>query len=212
MGKTRKVRKRSARERELNDEAVYHLTSGDLSRILHVDLKTIHNWVNRGHISGRRTKGRHLRFRRTEVVRFMRLFGYPIPSFVGEAAPRAVLLRSKLKGRYRKLRGVDGIPCTNLFEAVLNVATGDQEILVLDLDGHQPELVTELLSALREDPGTGSMVFVGLSHKPSRRRAFLEDGGDVCLAAQDESDLPAMLRWLVGSIASQPASAQLREA
>ena len=69
------------------------LTAGDLSRILHVDLKTVHNWVAAGHLFGRRTAGRHLRFARASVVRFARQYGYPIPTGLGAYPGQA-------KGRY----------------------------------------------------------------------------------------------------------------
>ena len=54
------------------DPALHCLTSGDIARSLKVDLKTVHRWVRRGRMRGHRTKGGHLRFRRIEVVRFLR--------------------------------------------------------------------------------------------------------------------------------------------
>lgn len=57
-------------------------TAQDLADICEVDLKTIHHWVTRGKLPERRTHGGHLRFRRPEVVRFLRRHGYPLPASV----------------------------------------------------------------------------------------------------------------------------------
>ena len=65
--------------RAARDTTCCSLTSGDLARSLAVDLKTVHRWVQRGVLRGHRTKGGHLRFRRVEVVRFLRQRRLPIP-------------------------------------------------------------------------------------------------------------------------------------
>lgn len=57
-------------------------TASDVARFCSVDLKTIHNWADRNHIKFFRTPGRHLRFRRLDVLEFLRKFGYPIPAEV----------------------------------------------------------------------------------------------------------------------------------
>ena len=53
------------------------LTASDLATLCEVDLKTIHNWVDRGRIAHFRTPGRHLRFRAADVADFLRAYGDP---------------------------------------------------------------------------------------------------------------------------------------
>ena len=55
-------------------------TSSDVARFCEGDLKSIHNWANKGEIRHFRTPGRHLRFRRVDVIDFLRRYGYPIPA------------------------------------------------------------------------------------------------------------------------------------
>lgn len=55
------------------------LSATQVARFCSVDLKTIHNWANRGKIPGTRTTGRHLRFRPLDVVEFLRSYGFDIP-------------------------------------------------------------------------------------------------------------------------------------
>jgi len=47
-------------------------TASEVARFCQVDLKTIHNWADRGEIRHFRTPGRHLRFRRVDVLDFLR--------------------------------------------------------------------------------------------------------------------------------------------
>ena len=184
-------------------------TSGDLARMLHVDLKTIHNWVNQGHIFGRRTKGRHLRFARTEVVRFMRRYGYAIPAEVGDLPPRVLV------GRRHKLSGpgknIDQTTTSGLFEVLLAAAAGHHEVVVLDLDGHQTAVIDELLAALRAWPFTRGIALVGISRQTVRRRRFVEQGGDVALGPQQTASLLPAIRWLVGGAANVPAGVDKAE-
>lgn len=190
----------------------YHLTSGDIARLLHVDLKTIHNWVNQGHLTGRRTKGRHLRFERTEIVRFMRQYGYPIPAAVGEHPPKVVLDRaegSALMSRRTQTRGLQVSVAAGLFACSLELAAGEQEIVLIDLDQREPRLVRAFLAALRVWPLSKGVLAVGISGRRSVRRAFLAAGGDVALPTEADADVRATMAWLTGAADVCPASAEL---
>jgi excisionase family DNA binding protein len=66
-------------------------TGQDVARFCEVDLKTIHHWADRGRIPHHRTEGRHLRFRRNDVVRFLRAHTYPIPDDLAGVRPQVAL-------------------------------------------------------------------------------------------------------------------------
>src|SRR5512144_1179365 len=68
------------------------LTASDLAALCEVDLKTIHNWVDRGRIAHFRTPGRHLRFRAADVAEFLRAWGYTVPRELAKASSRTVLV------------------------------------------------------------------------------------------------------------------------
>lgn len=53
-----------------------------------VDLKTIHNWANKGQLPHFRTPGRHLRFKAEDARAFLAKYGYPIPAELAEATPK----------------------------------------------------------------------------------------------------------------------------
>lgn len=66
-----------------------HYTASEVAKLCEVDLKTIHNWADAGHIEGWRTPGRHLRFLRVNVVAFMKRNNYPIPKGLEPSAAEA---------------------------------------------------------------------------------------------------------------------------
>lgn len=67
-------------------------TASEFARFCQVDLKTIHNWADKGEIRHFRTPGRHLRFRRLDVLDFLRKYGYPIPEVLQTSRPKVVAI------------------------------------------------------------------------------------------------------------------------
>ena len=74
------------------------LTATQVAAFCSVDLKTIHNWADRGKIRGWRTSGRHLRFRRLDVVDFLRAYEFAIPGALRESRPRVVAVDADRDG------------------------------------------------------------------------------------------------------------------
>jgi excisionase family DNA binding protein len=62
-------------------------TGQDLARFCEVDLKTIHHWADGGKIPHHRTAGRHLRFRRNDILAFLRRHGYPVAPELADVRP-----------------------------------------------------------------------------------------------------------------------------
>lgn len=201
-------RRRVQRSRGVLASALTELTAGDLARLLGVDLKTIHNWVNQGYVLARRTEGRHLRFRRVEVVRFLRRSGHAVPPEIGRAVPRLLVT----KGAFP--RGLVGMAVTvaeGFVSTILEVASGAHEILFLDLDAHSPSVTKELVRALREREGTRGIAIIGASSRASRRAAFVGSGGDLGVPLGAGADLVRCARYLTGSVGEPPRGALLPE-
>ncbi|MBN2196211.1 MAG: helix-turn-helix domain-containing protein [Polyangiaceae bacterium] len=176
------------------------MTSGDIARLLGVDLKTIHNWVRHGHLRGRRTKGRHLRFHRTEVVRFMRRFGYAIPESLGLTVPRVLLVGLSVTATMGVRSLKDCVRVENyegLFDAALVLAVGDYEVLAIEIDHFGIGHVVDLVAALRRRPVTQGVAIVGRSGHSEARERFVDAGGDVVI--ESGAELAATVRWLVGA-------------
>ena len=75
-------------------------TAQTVANFCEVDLKTVHHWADKGKVTCSRTEGGHLRFRRNDVVRFLRAHGYPLPDLLVRARPvvALALLESSFEG------------------------------------------------------------------------------------------------------------------
>ena len=112
------------------------LTASDVADLCEVDLKTIHNWVDRGCIPHFRTPGRHLRFQAVDVASFLREWGYAIPRRFYAAIAQTVLVLggkdaltvvTRAAGQSASVRVVE-----DLVEAVVRVGAEPTSALVLD--------------------------------------------------------------------------------
>jgi excisionase family DNA binding protein len=100
-----------------------------------VDLKTIHNWANRGKIPCSRTPGRHLRFRRLDIVDFLRAYGFALPDALREARPDVAVVEEDADAvawtRRALSRRFELVTFGNVIEGLLGLAATNPEVLVL---------------------------------------------------------------------------------
>lgn len=66
--------------------------ASQVAHIWDVDLKTVHNWVERGDIEAFCTPGRHLRFRRRSLLHFLRRYNMAIPEELAPHKPRVLVV------------------------------------------------------------------------------------------------------------------------
>jgi hypothetical protein len=175
--------------------------------MLHVDLKTIHNWVDAGHLVGRRTQGRHLRFARPVVAHFMRRFGYPIPPAMARF-PAAVLFVSTKTPR---LGSRGWIHVQDLYAASLRLGGDAFEVAAVELDGFGVDAVRDWVTAVRSFELSADVALVGMSDKPLRRRGYLAVGGDVAVPGAGPAAVDKIATWLVGASESLPRNIELPE-
>lgn len=168
-------------------------TASDVARFCQVDLKTIHNWADRGEIRHFRTPGRHLRFQRSDVLDFLRRFGYPIPPGLVTGAPRLVVIEKETDTRQRIVESLGRIfrvvafACP--FEALIEVGAEPPDAVVIG--GLSSELDTSsIVRALSESKSThGTRAFrLGES-------SFLNDAPAEAIALP-ESDFERQARIL----------------
>ncbi len=111
-------------------------TASQVASFCQVDLKTIHNWAERGEIRHFRTPGRHLRFRRVDLLDFLRKYGYAIPEQVQVGKPRVMILHGNAQtlGTLRRtLRSLFDITTfDHPVDALLAIGAEPPDALVLD--------------------------------------------------------------------------------
>src|SRR5512133_2363144 len=114
------------------------LTASDLAALCEVDLKTIHNWVDRGRIAHFRTPGRHLRFRAADVADFLRAWGYTVPRELARASSRTVLVIGGKDTAAHVLRSLgEGTPVRNAghpYDALVLAGADPADIYVVDME------------------------------------------------------------------------------
>jgi CheY-like chemotaxis protein len=128
------------------------LSATRVAEFCDVDLKTVHNWENRGKIRGVRTAGRHLRFRRLDVVDFLRAYGFALPEALRQGRPRVVVVDADaraLEASQRALsRRFDVTAFAHVVDALVALAALDPDILVLgDVSPMAAETIAARLAA-----------------------------------------------------------------
>lgn len=141
------------------------LTASDLAALCEVDLKTIHNWVDRGRIAHFRTPGRHLRFRAADVAEFLRTWGYTVPRELARASARTVMVVGSKETMSHVTRSLEGVPlkhATHPYDALVLAGSDPSDVLLIDLAAISGEIdVGQMLEALHR--ACPQSIFVALA-------------------------------------------------
>jgi excisionase family DNA binding protein len=154
-------------------------TASEVARFCHVDLKTIHNWVEKGEIRHFRTPGRHLRFRRADILDFLHKYGYPVPEALRGGKPKVAVLDPDAAVLTAVRRGLgrrfEVTTFADPFEALIGMGSARPDALVLDLalPGVDPMRFLERLKAI---DATAPIRVIVYSSQDQQRRAALEAG------------------------------------
>lgn len=193
----------ASRKSSLNAPRIYGAQM--LADICEVDLKTVHHWADRGKIAHHRTEGRHLRFRRNDVVRFLRAHGYPLPASITRARPVAALalaaapegspltldeLAKRLASRFSTRRFATPVG------ALAHLLAEEPDVLVLSAS--DPSFsAAHAVSALKSDPATAWIAMAVVGGDDGTASAAKDAGADVALAAAESARLaPELARAL----------------
>jgi CheY-like chemotaxis protein len=178
-------------------------TASDLARFCQVDLKTIHNWSDKGQIRHFRTPGRHLRFRRLDVLDFLRRYGYAIPDVLRATRPRLVIVdadaqvQASLKRTLGKRFEIVTYP--DPVDALVELAQVQPDLLVVEvatsvggLDG------IHFLERLREVETTRHIRNVVFTNQLALEQKALAAGALAVHAKDDVAGLRASLEAIAG--------------
>lgn len=193
-------------------------TAQDLANFCEVDLKTVHHWAERGKVAHLRTEGRHLRFRRNDVVRFLRAHGYPLPEALVKARPSVSLalpastlegaplslddIAKRLGSRFSVRRHANGISAVAHLVAeapdALIIASDDPTfalaaVAALKLDASTAWLVIATITAAREAAAAESGAGAGSEAGAGGEASAGDAGADIVLAGAEIAKLPGDL-------------------
>jgi excisionase family DNA binding protein len=177
-------------------------TASQFARFCHVDLKTIHNWADKGEVRHFRTPGRHLRFHRADIVEFLRKYGYPVPALLRAGKPKVVAvdddphilasIRRALGRRFEVTTFQDPL------DALVALGKVEPDAIVIDvqmrgLDGMR------CLERLKANETTSKIRTIVFSAQQDKRRAVLDAGANDFVPKGDVGLLRESIERLVGS-------------
>jgi excisionase family DNA binding protein len=176
-------------------------TASQFARFCHVDLKTIHNWADKGEIRHFRTPGRHLRFRRLDVLDFLRKYGYPIPEVLRAGKPKVAVIDDDPNGlaavRRALSRRFDVTTFQDPFDALIAVGTLQPDALVLDVEMQGLDGLC-CLERLHRIDATSHVRCVVYSTHEAKREAALAAGAVEFVTKGEIGDLRDALERMTG--------------
>jgi excisionase family DNA binding protein len=193
------------------------LTASDLAALCEVDLKTIHNWVDRGRIAHFRTPGRHLRFRAADVADFLRAWGYSVPRELAKVGSRITLVVGSKDTLAQVSRSVgEGVPLRHAkhpYDALVFAGSDPPDIFIIDVRAITSDIdVNSMLEALHR--ALPQATLIALSDEPAGLPSFVTRLGKSDAAALKAQVAPAEPAAAAASsgVAAQPAQGQAEEA
>jgi excisionase family DNA binding protein len=176
-------------------------TVSDLARFCQVDTKTILNWAAKNRIAHVRTPGRHLRFRRLDVIDFLREHGWGVPDALARVRPTVLALTGnrQVLASVRRALGwrADIESYAGWLDALLDLKQMAPDALLVDLDGLGHECRHCAIRLCTLPPELGVRV-VGLSDDEALRNAAMEAGAVAALAPTPHQALRETLDALLG--------------
>ncbi|MDD9940731.1 MAG: helix-turn-helix domain-containing protein [Myxococcales bacterium] len=184
-------------------EAKELFTASEVARFCQVDLKTIHNWADRGEIRHFRTPGRHLRFRRVDVLDFLRKYGYPVPEVLRQGKPSVHLIDENRDG-IAELEGAlgDRFEVTSFSEpvdALIAVGRDTPDVVVLDLTGEKLDGMS-CIERLQSMEATRHVRIVVYSQQEHASQRALDAGASAFVRRPDPQRLVDTLEALMGTV------------
>lgn len=176
-------------------------TASEVAKFCQVDLKTIHNWADRGEIRHFRTPGRHLRFRRVDVLDFLRKYGYPVPDSLKQGRTRVHVidedpatldaLSQTLGARF------DVRTFSEPVDALIAIGSDTPDVVVLDVATSRMDGLVAI-ARLRAIEGSQHVRLVVYSARNDRKQQALDAGAAVFVQKPDATGLADSIETLMG--------------
>ena len=176
-------------------------TASEVAKFCQVDLKTIHNWADRGEIRHFRTPGRHLRLRRVDVLDFLRKYGYPVPEVLKQGRPRVHIVDEDaptLEGLERSLSARFEVRTfAEPVDALIAIGSDTPDVVVLDIGSGRIDGMAAI-QRLRSLDGTQHVRVVVYSTRLDRKQQALDAGASAFVSKPDVAKLTESIDALVG--------------
>jgi len=161
-------------------------TTHEVSRLLHVNPRSVINWIDQNLLPSYRTPGGHRRIRRDDLLAFLRKHQIPTPASLMDDGCFSVLIVDDeeditkiLKAYFERKGGFQVTTVSDGISALLEFGRAKPDLLVLDImipgvDG------VEVCRRIKADPSS-STIIIAISGQPEMEKKILQAGGDVFL-------------------------------
>src|SRR5688572_9304868 len=179
-------------------------TTHDVSRLLHVNPRSVINWIEQDLLQSFRTPGGHRRIRHDDLLSFLRKHQIPIPSvLIGESFSILIVehedeLRLSLTKNFEQPGGYKIMTASDGISALIEVGRTQPDVMILDMripgvDG------LEVCRRIKEDRGNKtSIIAIGVQGDEAK---VLQAGADAYLAKPvDPGQINAEVKKLVKAL------------
>ena len=175
-------------------------TTHDLSRLLHVNPRSVINWIEQELLQSFRTPGGHRRVRHDDLMAFLHKHGMPVPESLIGGVFNILIVDSKADGAIQ--RAIDGRPghkvttTSDGIQALLAVGHERPDLMILDQQISGVEAL-EVCRRIKADPQCRTAIIV-VGDSTQNGTAALSAGADAFLSRPIESEsLVAQMRKLL---------------
>ena len=169
---------------ESNVKSIF--TTHEVSRLLHVNPRSVINWIEQSLLPSYRTPGGHRRIRREDLLAFLRKHQIPTPESLVEGKFNVLIVEDEeeivdmLKAFFQRQGGYDISTATDGISALIEVGRAKPDILILDImipgvDG------IEVCRRIKADT-SNKTVIIAVSGQAEAEKKILQAGADVFMA------------------------------
>jgi excisionase family DNA binding protein len=174
----------STTETDVKTKTIY--TTHEVSRLLHVNPRSVINWIDQNLLPSYRTPGGHRRIRRDDLLAFLRRHQIPTPPSLMESGNFSVLIVDDedditqiMKAYFERKGGFQVTTVSDGISALLEVGRAKPDLLVLDImipgvDG------VEVCRRIKAG-SSASTIIIAISGQPEMEQKILDAGGDIFL-------------------------------
>jgi len=161
-------------------------TTHEVSGLLHVNPRSVINWIEQNLLASYRTPGGHRRIRREDLLAFLRKHQIPTPAPLLEEKFNVLIVEDEeeitkiLKVYLDRLGGYDTHSASDGITALIEVGRSKPHLMILDImipgvDG------LEVCKRIKADPGNRTAI-IAISGQPDWEKRILHAGADSFMA------------------------------
>jgi excisionase family DNA binding protein len=161
-------------------------TTHEVSRLLHVNPRSIINWIEQDLLSSYRTPGGHRRIRREDLMAFLRKHQIPTPLELAAQKFNLLIVEDEeeildlLTGFFARHGGYNIASASDGITALIEIGRARPDLIILDIrisgvDG------LDVCRRIKADPGNTTAI-VAISGQPEIAPRILQAGADSFLA------------------------------